>query len=101
MASNPSAVRSFFGFIWRLIDGTRRAILNLIFILILVAILNALSCRMLAPERLRDEYGIDLQEGYLDLASFFRPGDCVAMIGCTGNYSCAAVGNCRTSGRST
>ena len=57
-----------------------------------VAILNALSCRMLTVERLRTEHGLDLHDGYLDLASFFRPGDKVAMIGCTGNYSCAAVG---------
>lgn len=57
-----------------------------------VAILNALSCEMLIPGRPRSECGLDLQEGYLDLASFFRPGDTVAMIGCTGNYSCAVVG---------
>jgi uncharacterized protein (DUF4213/DUF364 family) len=57
-----------------------------------VAVLNALSCRMLAPERLRAEHGLDLHDGYLDLASFFRPGDTTAMIGCTGNYSCAVVG---------
>jgi uncharacterized protein (DUF4213/DUF364 family) len=57
-----------------------------------VAILNALSCQMLTPERLRTEHGLELHDGYLDLASFFRSGDTVAMIGCTGNYSCAAIG---------
>lgn len=40
MASNqqsaPSAVGRFFSFIWRFIDGTRRAVMNLIFILIVV-----------------------------------------------------------------
>ncbi len=57
-----------------------------------VAVLNALSCRMLTPERLRTVHGLDLHDGYLDLASFFRPSDTVAMIGCTGNYSCREVG---------
>jgi uncharacterized protein (DUF4213/DUF364 family) len=57
-----------------------------------VAILNALSCPMLTRERLRSEHGLDLRDGYLDLGSFFRPQDTVAMIGCTGNYSCAVVG---------
>jgi uncharacterized protein (DUF4213/DUF364 family) len=57
-----------------------------------VAILNALSCRMLTPERLRTEHRLDLHDGYLDLASFFQPSDTVAMIGCTGNYSCREVG---------
>jgi uncharacterized protein (DUF4213/DUF364 family) len=57
-----------------------------------VAILNALSCRMLTVERLRTEHRLDLRDGYLDLASFFQPSDTVAMIGCTGNYSCREVG---------
>ena len=38
MASTQSGPRRFFGFIWRFIDGTRRAILNLIFLLIVIVI---------------------------------------------------------------
>ena len=36
MASTQSAPRRFFGFIWRLIDGTRRVFVNLIFLLFLL-----------------------------------------------------------------
>lgn len=57
-----------------------------------LAVLNALSRQMMNDERLGAAHGIELHDGYLDLASFFRPGDSVAMIGCTGNYSCRAVG---------
>lgn len=57
-----------------------------------VAVLNALSCRMFNPDRLLTEYGLEVHDGYLDLASFFQPSDTVAMIGCTGNYSCREVG---------
>ncbi len=39
MASTESAPRRFFGFIWRFIDGTRRVILNLIFLLIVVVLI--------------------------------------------------------------
>lgn len=57
-----------------------------------LAVLNALSRGMLNDEWLQANRGLELHEGYLDLASFFRPNDSVAMIGCTGNYSCRAVG---------
>ena len=36
--SSPSALRRFFGFIWRFIDGTRRAVFNLIFLALLVVL---------------------------------------------------------------
>ncbi|MBV8636225.1 MAG: signal peptide peptidase SppA [Burkholderiaceae bacterium] len=42
-STQPSALRRFFGFIWRLIDGTRRAVLNLIFLLILVILVIGLA----------------------------------------------------------
>src|SRR5581483_5065653 len=41
--SSPSAVRRFFGFIWRFIDGTRRAVVNLIFLLIVIVLLVGLT----------------------------------------------------------
>ncbi len=43
MASTQSAPRRFFGFIWRLIDGTRRAVMNLIFLLIVVILIIGLT----------------------------------------------------------
>lgn len=39
MASRPGIVRRFFGGLWWLIDGTRRAVLNLLFLLIVGALL--------------------------------------------------------------
>ena len=56
-----------------------------------IAILNALSREFVTADRLRD-HSLALRDGYLDLASFLREGDTVAMIGCTGNYSCPEVG---------
>jgi uncharacterized protein (DUF4213/DUF364 family) len=55
------------------------------------AILNALSRDLVAPSRARAD-SLSVSDGYLDLASFLREGDTVAMIGCTGNYSCPEVG---------
>jgi len=63
-----------------------------------VAVLNALSRPMLNQERLQTAHGLDLHDGYLDLASFFQPSDTVAMIGCTGNYSCREVGRLSDTG---
>jgi uncharacterized protein (DUF4213/DUF364 family) len=56
-----------------------------------VAILNALSEPRLT--RVDPHYpGLSKRIGYLDLYARLRPGDRVAMIGCTGNYSCPEIG---------
>ena len=41
--SSPSAAKRFFGFLWRLLDGTRRLVMNLIFLLILVLLIVGLT----------------------------------------------------------
>lgn len=55
-----------------------------------MAILNALGGRYLAGRATPS--GAVILDGQLDLFARLSPGDRVAMIGCTGNYSCREIG---------
>lgn len=56
-----------------------------------IAVLNALSTS-LATAQHAATHGLRVEDGYLNLVARLKEGDTVAMIGCTGNYSCPEVG---------
>lgn len=56
-----------------------------------VAVLNALSGPFVGNSASLPN-GLRIQDGYLDLVARLQAGDTVAMIGCTGNYSCPEIG---------
>jgi uncharacterized protein (DUF4213/DUF364 family) len=69
--------------------------LNLIERSVKIAILNALSYKLISPGRLLEQ-NLYIGDGFLDIASFLKDGDTVGMIGCLGNYSCWEIGKIRT-----